>query len=196
MAGVITLLSILITALLVITPGNAIAQCNKLSFEIRPGVNFPTKDLGNISLKTGVGAEGTFSYRFMPHLGVYAGWSWNRFAADVSTESMKMDFEETGYMYGLQFMHPILGSKLSYMIKGGGTYNHIETENSEGTIINDTGHGTGWQVGVGVAIPVGRFNLVPEVRYRSLSRDIKVNNAVMPADLNYVSAGLGFSFTF
>ncbi len=32
MAGVITLLSILITALLVITPVNAIAQCKKLSF--------------------------------------------------------------------------------------------------------------------------------------------------------------------
>ena len=197
MAALISLLSILIAALLVFAPGNAIAQCNKLSFEIRPGVNFSTKDLGNTSLKTGVGAEGTFAYRFMPHLGVYAGWSWNRFSASQSTEATKMDFEETGYMYGLQFIHPIADSRVSYMIKGGGTYNHIETENSEGTVINDTGHGTGWQVGIGASIPLGnRFNLVPEVRYRSLSRNFKSNNVTIPVDLNYISAGIGCSFTF
>jgi opacity protein-like surface antigen len=83
------------------------------------------------------------------------------------------------------------------MIKGGGTYNHIETENSAGDIINDTGHGLGWQLGAGVKIPLSmRVFLTPEVRYRSLSRDIKVGEVSRPVDLNYVSAGVGLSFTF
>jgi hypothetical protein len=154
--------------------------------------------LGDTELKTGFGAEGTFTYRFMPHLGAYAGWSWNKFAGGQSSAGGNMDYEETGYCLGLQFIHPISKqSKINYMIKGGGTYNHIETENSEGKIINDTGHGLGWQLGIGAAIPVGKkINLVPEIRYRSLSRDIKIDNTTTAVDLNYLSVGVGFSFSF
>ena len=192
----VNILSILIGAILLIVSECAIAQ-EKWSFELKPGVNFATKNLGDANLKTGVGFEGTFAYRFMPHLAAYAGWSWNRFAADESLAGSSMDFEETGYCFGLQFIHPIEKSKLSYMIKGGGTYNHIETENSDGTIINDTGHGLGWQIGGGITIPLSkRLLLIPEVRYRSLSRDIKVEEVSKPVDLNYISTGIGFSFSF
>ncbi len=83
------------------------------------------------------------------------------------------------------------------MIKGGGTYNHIETENSAGKIINETGHGLGWQAGAGITVPIGkRWMLIPEVRYRSLSRDIKNGNGTTPADLNYISTGIGISYSF
>jgi opacity protein-like surface antigen len=169
----------------------------KWSFEIRPGVNFATKDLGDANLKTGFGIEGSFAYQFMPHLGAYAGWGWNKFSADKSFAGNKIDFNETGYCFGLQFMHHFKNSVISYMVKGGGTYNHIETENSAGDIINDTGHGLGWQLGAGVKIPLTmRVFLTPEVRYRSLSRDIKMGEVNRPVDLNYVSAGVGLSFKF
>lgn len=83
------------------------------------------------------------------------------------------------------------------MVKGGGTYNHIETENSDGKMINDTGHGLGWQAGAGITIPVSkRLLLIPEVRYRSLSRNITIDNTTTAADLNYVSAGAGLSWSF
>lgn len=173
-----------------------IAQRN-WSFEFRPGVNFATKKLGDASLKTGFGFEGTIAYKFMPHLGAYAGWSWNKFAADNSFMGRNLDFEETGYTLGLQFIHPIAKSNIHYLLRGGAIYNHIETENSDGKIINDTGHGWGWQAGAGVAIPLGkRFMLTPELRYRSLSRDIKTGDGKTPVDLSYVSAGVGLSFSF
>ena len=83
------------------------------------------------------------------------------------------------------------------MLKGGGTYNHIETENNEGKIIDDTGHGFGWQLGAGVGIPLGKkLQLIPEVRYRSLSRDISIGDGSRPVDLNYISAGAGLFFSF
>jgi opacity protein-like surface antigen len=169
----------------------------KWSFELRPGVNFATKDLGDASLKTGFGIEGSIAYQFMPQLGAYAGWGWNKFSADQSFAGSKMDFNETGYCFGLQFVRPFKNSAVSYMIKGGGIYNHIETENNAGDIINDTGHGLGWQLGAGVKIPLTmRVFLTPEVRYRSLSRDIKTGEVNRPVDLNYVSAGVGLSFRF
>lgn len=190
------ILAAVIGLILILSSQSADAQ-KKWSFELKPGVNFPTKDLHDAKLKTGFGFEGVLAYRFMPHLAAYAGWSWNKFNADKSFAGNDTDFEETGYSFGLQFIHPISNSNISYLIKAGGIYNHIETENSAGNIINDTGHGLGWQAGAGVSIPLGnRWNLIPEVRYRSLSRDIKIGNEKIPVDLNYVSAGLGISYTF
>jgi Outer membrane protein beta-barrel domain len=189
-------LQVILGIVLITASFNAIAQ-KKFSFEIRPGINFATKDLGDASLKTGFGFEGAFAYKFMPHLAAYAGWSWNKFSADKSFAGNNVDFEETGYCFGLKFIHPLPNSNISYMIKAGGTYNHIETENSAGKIINDTGHGFGWQLGTGLAVPLGkRWQLIPEVRYRSLARDIKIGDGSTSVDLNYISGGIGLSFAF
>ena len=189
-------LAAVIGLILILSSQSADAQ-KKWSFELKPGVSFPTKDLHDAKLKTGFGFEGVLAYRFMPHLAAYAGWSWNKFNADKSFAGNDTDFEETGYSFGLQFVHPFPNSSISFLLKAGGTYNHIETENSEGNIVNDTGHGPGWQAGAGVSIPLGnRWSLVPEIRYRSLSRDIKIGNEKIPLDLNYVFAGLGISYSF
>ena len=189
-------LAAVIGLILILSSQSADAQ-KKWSFELKPGVSFPTKDLYDAKLKTGFGFEGVLAYRFMPHLAAYAGWSWNKFNADKSFAGNDTDFEETGYSFGLQFVHPFPNSSISFLLKAGGTYNHIETENSEGNIVNDTGHGPGWQAGAGVSIPLGnRWSLVPEIRYRSLSRDIKIGNEKIPLDLNYVFAGLGISYSF
>ncbi len=51
----------------------------KWSVEFRPGLNFPTVDMGNVDLKVGFGFELTGAYKLMPHLAVYAGWSLNQF---------------------------------------------------------------------------------------------------------------------
>ena len=169
----------------------------KWAFELKPGINFPTKHLGDAKLKTGYGFEGAFSYKFMPCLSAYAGWSWNKFSADKSFLGNNVDFEETGYSFGLQFLQPIDNTFIVYMVKAGGTYNHIETENNEGKIINDTGHGLGWQLGAGLPIYLNkRFIIIPECRYRSLSRNVDINEASTPVQLNYVSASIGLSYSF
>lgn len=185
-----------ISIILLMVATTSTAQ-KKWSFEIRPGANFATTELGDANLNTGFGFEGTVAYRLLPHLAAYTGWSWNRFSADQSFAGSNIDFVETGYCFGLQFLYPIGQSGISYMVKGGGTYNHIETENSDGKMINDTGHGLGWQAGAGITIPLSkRLLLIPEVRYRSLSREIKIDNITTAADLNYVSVGAGLSWSF
>ena len=104
-----------------------VAAQGKFSFELRGGVSVATQDLGDADLNTGFGFEGILDYRFMPHLGAYVGWGWNRFSAEKSFAGQDVDFEETGYPFGLQFNHPIGSSSLAYYIRGGGIYNHIET---------------------------------------------------------------------
>lgn len=186
----------LFTLALVLLSSGVFAQ-KKWSFELRPAVNFPTKDLGTTPLKTGAGISGQISYKFIPHLAVYSGWSWNRFASKKLAEASSLDFEETGYNFGLQFIHPVTSSGVSYMLKAGATVNHIETENTSGQVINDTGHGFGWELGAGIGVPAGnRILILPQVNYRALSRDIKSGSMSIPVDLNYISAGVGVSFSF
>src|SRR5680860_214883 len=174
----------------------SIAQ-DKWPAEIRPNINIATQDLADAELKTGFGFEAVIGYRFMPHLGAYVGWGWNQFKSDNNSfAGNDVDFEETGYTFGLQFIHPINNSTLSYLIRAGGVYNHIETENSAGDITADSGHGLGWELGVGLNVDLGsNWNLRPQVGYRALSRDIEIGNTTTDVDLNYVAIGVGISKT-
>jgi hypothetical protein len=173
-----------------------IAQ-DKWSLEFRPGVNYATQDIADANLEPGFGTELTIAYRFMPHLAAYAGWSYNNFAVDQSFAGADASFEETGYTFGLQFIHPIGESGLSYLVRAGGTYNHIEIENNSGDIIIDSGHGLGWQAEAGLVIPLSeKFSLLPSLRYRSLNRDIEIENVSTSVDLNYLSVGVGLSWSF
>lgn len=170
---------------------------DRWSLEFRPGVDFATKNIADADLGTGFGFEGAIAYRFMPHLAAYAGWSWNHFAVDKSFAGPDAGFEETGYTFGFQFIHPIGETSLSYLIRLGGTYNHIEIENNDGDIIIDSGHGLGWQAETGLVIPLSeKFSLLPSLRYRSLNRDIEIENVITSVDLNYLSAGVGLSWSF
>jgi outer membrane protein W len=186
-----------IAALTLLTVFNQSRAQNKWSLEFRPGVNYATQDIADANLELGFGTELTIAYRFMPHLAAYAGWSYNNFAVDQSFAGPGASFEETGYTFGLQFIHPIGKSSLSYLVRAGGTYNHIEIENNDGDIIIDSGDGLGWQAEAGLVIPLSeKFSLSPSVRYRSLNRDIEINNVSTSVDLNYLSVGVGLSWSF
>ena len=81
------------------------------------------------------------------------------------------DFEETGYTFGLQFVHPFSeGSKLSYLLRAGSIYNRIEVENSAGVITADSGHGLGWEMGAGISADLGNsWNLRPQLNNENSS---------------------------
>jgi len=114
-----------------------------------------------------------------------------------SLERGDPDFEETGYTFGLQFIHPIAESTTSYLVLIGGIYNHIEVENSAGDITADSGHGLGWELGAGLNFDLGsKWNLRPQVGYRALSRDIEIGSISTDVDLNYITIGIGIAKIF
>lgn len=190
------LLLITVTLALIFTINQSIAQ-DRWSLELRPGVNYATQDISDADLGLGFGAELTVAYRFMSHLAAYAGWSYNNFAVDQSFAGTDASFEETGYTFGLQFIHPIGETEVKYLVRAGGTYNHLEIENSDGDITIDSGHGLGWQAEAGLVIPLSeKFSLLPSIRYRSLNREISINHTTTPVNLNYFSAGVGLSWAF
>lgn len=174
----------------------AMAQ-DRFGVELSLDGSTATQDVGDATLNPGFGFEANLTYRFMPHLSAYAGWGWQRFGSDGSFAGAEMDFEETGYRFGLQFMHPLGSTPIDYFVRAGGIYNHIELENSGGDITADSGHGLGWQAGAGIAVPIGaKWRFMPGLRYQSLSRDIEVGTVTTDVDLNYVALEIGFHRAF
>lgn len=171
---------------------------NRWSAEFRPGLNFPTEDLGDFDLQIGNGFEVTLAYRFMPHFSGYVGWGWNQFKIEAPlSEQDDTSFEETGYTFGLQFISSIGESSLSYLIRAGVIYSRIEIEDIIEDITSDNNHELGWQIAAGLQIKLDdKWSLKPELRYRSLSKDIKIGANTTDFDLNYVAIGIGISTIF
>ena len=185
-----------LSVMLLIFSNQAMAQKN-WSLSLRSGANFTTTKLGDSDLKTGYGFEGTIAYKFLPNLAIYTGWGWNRFNTNRLFTLSNIDIVETGYKAGLQITAPIGTSNVKYLLAGGGVYNHLEVENAEGKMTDDSGHGYGWEAEGGIVIPLGNsFSLTPTVRYHALTRDLKNGNLPTEVNLNYVSAGLGLALLF
>ena len=184
------LFALLVLALLSI---NSFAQESgkRFGFELSGGASMATSKPGETKLSPGVGFEGIFHYRFMSHTGVYGGWAWNCFAADNSFAA-DVCFEETGYVFGIQFKHPVGTLPLSYYLRAGGLYNHIEIENADGNIIGDTGHGLGFQLAAGIDYSLGKnWSITPGIKFNYLNRDIEMEGVTTRLNHNYLSLRIG-----
>ena len=170
------------------------AQENEKRFgiEVNGDVSIVSSDLNGASLNTGLGFETILQYRFMPFTSVYGGWGYMHFNSNESFAGPDVDFEQTGYILGLQFKYPIGKSPVSYFARAGLLYSHIETENKNGDIISDTGHGLGWQAATGIEVSLGKnWSLAPGIKYNWLSGETEIGGEKHQLDHRFVSARIG-----
>jgi len=180
----------LVASLLAFGTVSAVAQ-ERLSAEFRVGASIPTEDLDTIDLDTGFGFEGTVTYLFAPTFGAYGGWGWRNFGSN------DLDVEQTGYTIGLQFSPELPNTSLSLRLRAGVTYEHIELENDNGDIVDDSKHGVGFEIGAAVPFALNdQWSITPGIRYRSLNRDIEVAGIESDVDLNYFALDVGISRKF
>lgn len=190
-------LFVLILSLTIVAVVNAQNNETRWGFELNGGASLATGKPGNTSLNPGFGFEGVFIYRFLPHTGIYAGWGWNQFTADASFAGNDVSFEETGYVLGLQFKHPVGHSSLAYYFRAGGLYNHIEIENKAGDIIGDSGHGLGFQLAGGIDYSLGKnWSITPGLKFNYLSRDIELEGTTTHLNHNYLMLRIGIIKNF
>ena len=177
----------------------ALPAQQRVTVDLRAAAAAPTQKLATTELDVGIGFGGTVAFRLQQHLHLYAGWDWMHFQADDSFAGSDMDFEETGYTFGLRFEHPFRGESggLAYRLEGGGTFKHIEIEDDEGEAIADSEHGLGYEAGAALLLPLGStWRFTPGLRYRSLDRDFRIGSAKTDASLRYVALELGESRRF
>ena len=176
---------------------NATNAQNKFSLDFSPAWDYPVNKFGNSALDNGFGFGININYKFLNALSVYGGWDWNKFSADEAFFDSDIYLIETGYVLGLNFLHPIKNSKLNYLIGGGTTYKHIETEDNDGKNVANSDFGFGWEANIGVQFSIAKkWNMTPSIRYRSNSRNFTVNDIKSTSELNYLSLKLAVCWVF
>jgi hypothetical protein len=151
-------------------------------------------------LGTGIGGRATLGYRVFERIAAYVDWDWHAFATDQSFVGAVRGFEESGFAVGIGLRHPLrrddaAGPALA--IRAGGTYNHVELEDSRGREIADSGYGLGWEAGAGIEFGISeRVRVTPGVRYRSFSRSVQIESTRTEVALKYLSIDLGVSLGF
>lgn len=189
---------LLVLTLSTIISVSAVAQESKerFAFELNGGISFPTLEFVE-GIRPGFGFEGTFQYRFIPFTSVYGGWGTNWLSTESDNSVNNMDYEESGYVIGLDFRKPIGSTRLSYYIRAGVLYNRIETENSEGVIIYDSLHGFGYQLAGGIELNLGRnWSLTPGMKFNSLLRETELEGVQNQINYQYISLRIGVSKQF
>lgn len=183
----------LLLAAAALASASTVEAQGRTTVDLRAAYAAPTADLGDANLSSGLGFGGTLAYRLQPHLHLYAGWDWMRFTADDLFAGSDVDVEETGYTFGLRFEHPLReGSRRSFRLEAGGLYKHLEVEDAAGDLIEDSGHGLGFEFGAGLLLPLGRdWRLAPALRFRSHSPSFDAGGA--EADMRYIGFELGIS---
>lgn len=163
----------------------------KWSVEFRPGLSFPTANMGNIDSKIGYGFEFATAYKVMPHLAIYGGWGWNEFRGENVISEENIVFQESGFTLGLQIVRNIGTSPFSYFVSGGAIYNHIRLENNAVGQKAKSDYGFGWQLALGIDYEIAsNLSLRPSFRYRSLSNEVVFDNVANDLKLKYISFGI------
>jgi hypothetical protein len=161
-------------------------------FEVNGGLSLATYVPGDVITNIGAGGEALFHYRMTKHLGLYGGWGYNAFRSDYEPARHSCDFEETGYIIGLQYKRQMEFSNVSVFVRGGYQYKHIEIEDPTGELLFDTTHGPGWQAGFGIDLPLGeKWSIIPEMKFNALPEKRGHATADPLPDRNYVSVRLG-----
>lgn len=163
----------------------------RFGIEISAGPSIATRNFVD-GLKPGYGYDGAIHFRVLPNAGIYAGWGYNWFSNSTGSPLTDRDYEETGYVLGLQYKRQLDGYATKWFVRGGAIYNHIEVENDLGDILADSGHGFGFQVAGGIDIDLGRsWSLTPVVKYNNLSRYLDEAGEGMDVQYNYLTVRVG-----
>lgn len=187
---------LIVMTLVILSVTENYAQGSRMRFglELNGGGSLSVRRIDNADVRPGGGFEALLHYKFNSPLGVYGGWGWNKL---VPYSASGLSYEETGYVLGLNFMFADKDPSFSYYLRAGGLFNHIETEDAEGRIINDTGHGLGFQLACGVDMTLGNnWSFTPGIKFNSLSSEVNDEGVSQPMIYQYLSARIGFTRRF
>lgn len=179
----------------VVTPNPVHAQ-SRWGFELRADAGISTQDDARDTHQNGIGFGAAVQYRVLPHVAVYGGWDWTHYQALEAIAGPDVDLEETGYALGARFEHPFGTSRTLGWARAGALYKHFELEDADGDLIDDSGHGLGWELGAGVTVPLGDWSLMPGVRYRTVTRDVRVDALGTEIALQAVAFEVAFRRSF
>lgn len=164
------------------------------SAEVRGDFSFPTDDLDD-SYEWGAGFTGDLYLDFHETFSAYAGYNWTQFSADEDfLGAGAEDASTSGFELGLKAKLPV-AQQFGPWVRGGVIFHELDV--GEGV---DFDRETGFQIGLGLDIPLGMVvSVTPALHYSSYGlgeADFGGTIEDADADVTWWSAGVGLRFTF
>lgn len=150
------------------------APSTPLSIEIRGGAALPMGDLSDDDeggAETGYTFGANATFQATPMLGIYAGWTRSSFGVEDAED---VSIRDQGFEAGVKAMFGGGTMPVSPFVKGGVLFHTLsvagEGEGVEAEVESD--NAIGFEVGGGVAIPLGqRMSVTPALTYSKFSTD-------------------------
>lgn len=148
-----------------------IPNVTPFSFEVRGGLAFPTGDFGEDSgddsgdVETGYTVGANVTFHLMPLIGIYGGYSYNRFGLENLDD---IDAVDQGFDVGVRLAVPTPLIPIDPYVKAGLVYHKIGVEGAAAgeDFISDSDNSLGFEVGAGLGIGIGpKLSFTPQVTY-------------------------------
>ena len=162
----------LVAAAAFATPAHAqIPNVTPFSFEVRGGLAFPTGDFGEDTgddsgdTQTGYTVGANVTFHFMPLLGIYGGYTYNRFGLENLDD---IDGVDQGFDLGVRLGVPTPLIPIDPYVKAGLIYHKLGVEGAAAgdDFIGDSDNSLGFEVGAGLGIGIGpKLSFTPQVTY-------------------------------
>ncbi|HEY0037590.1 MAG TPA: outer membrane beta-barrel protein [Longimicrobium sp.] len=167
----------LVAATAFAAPAHAqIPNISPFSFEVRGGLALPSgelKDEANAQTGYTVGANATF--HLSPLLGIYGGYTYNRFGVDLGDleeevdEDVSVDVVDQGFNAGVRVAIPTPLIPIDPYLKAGAVFNKVgfAGDDVDGDDF-ESDNSLGFEIGAGVGIGLGpKLSFTPQVTYTS-----------------------------
>jgi opacity protein-like surface antigen len=160
------------------------------SIEARGGLAFPTGDLAD-GADNGYDVGVNVGFGVTPNISLYAGYTYNSFGIDDDeTGGEDADINLKGFNGGARLGVPMAMAGVAPYVKGGAVYYEPEFSVDGGSVSGDSE--LGYEVGAGVAIPLGmRGSITPEVRYTGVNFG---DDDLGDIDMTFVTVDVGLRF--
>lgn len=149
------------------TPAHTQApRATRLALEVRGGYAFPIGDFS--SFARGRTLAGSATIYLTPLLGIYGGYTQNRFKLDERADSVGVEYDaaDDGFGAGIRLSAPNPQMAIDPYLRAGLVFRKLRLEPSVAGVLIESDRSRGFEAGLGVGIGLG-WNLVltPEVVY-------------------------------
>ena len=144
-----------------------------ISVELRTAAALPLGELGRespgLGAGTGLGAGAALHVQLTSSLAAYGGYDYGRFTCGACSAGLGDGVPEAGFEAGVEWLRPFgMGSAMPWLGAGVLIGRRLEVPDGADGFASESS--TGWSVGAGVRVPVGRsLRLATALRYRDYS---------------------------
>lgn len=168
------------------------------SVSFRPSLHIATRNIYSQPLRLGNGAAVTAAYALNKNVGLYSGFTWNRFDTNENYDEDNIDFTQRGLIAGGLYYFKITPQQYSsFYIRGGTMYANIKSQSANTIFEHTTKWALGTQLGLGWKLePSKNWFFLPEIQYASSSNAYTFNGSQQDITLSYVSITVGVMYGF